>query len=390
MQNWNLRKVAIGVIVAALVAACGGDEESGQSHNDGDVAVVTISPSVETTEVASTLPAPTPTTTEQAIADTTTTTTTPPPDLDGARTSWNSLTGSAANDTIDPFINDGDILAVAHKNDLEASDPFGGFVVHRYSGEQWREVAALPSTDCAAMPMSCTLDLIGRDSARPVVFAAWCCPMGDPRGGGPVATAWQVTGDRVVPAVMSEEVFFGGVPADDSWSVDECSAYWSIVANEYECMARVLTTYVVEGDGRVRSDIGDEAPTGAVLTTCIASAGDRCAEELTIKYDSRCTDGVSYTNEFSLEACEFSPWQQTAESRLVQLGYAITDDGFYHPDEVAAVKAFQSDNGLDADGYIGPGTWRTLLPYLVCGPTPGSCDDTNGDGVTGPGDIAAH
>ena len=53
-----------------------------------------------------------------------------------------------------------------------------------------------------------------------------------------------------------------------------------------------------------------------------------------------------------------------AQTKLIQRGYDLAPygaDGSYGNKTVAAVKAFQKDNGLTADGVIGQKTWDVLL-----------------------------
>lgn len=49
------------------------------------------------------------------------------------------------------------------------------------------------------------------------------------------------------------------------------------------------------------------------------------------------------------------------QKRLAELKYSVSIDGDFGPGTEAAVKKFQSDYGLDADGVIGPATYRTLM-----------------------------
>ena len=44
-----------------------------------------------------------------------------------------------------------------------------------------------------------------------------------------------------------------------------------------------------------------------------------------------------------------------------KFGYAISVDGIFGPDTANAVKDFQSDYGLTADGIVGPLTWQKLI-----------------------------
>ncbi|MEV0996823.1 N-acetylmuramoyl-L-alanine amidase [Nonomuraea sp. NPDC050202] len=55
-----------------------------------------------------------------------------------------------------------------------------------------------------------------------------------------------------------------------------------------------------------------------------------------------------------MSGADVTTWQ----SRLKQLRYTITVDGRYGPMTAAATKVFQRAEGLDADGVVGPKTWR--------------------------------
>jgi peptidoglycan hydrolase-like protein with peptidoglycan-binding domain len=61
-------------------------------------------------------------------------------------------------------------------------------------------------------------------------------------------------------------------------------------------------------------------------------------------------------------------WVTVLQTKLVQRGYDIGSygiDGDYGRGTEAAVKAFQKDNGLTADGICGPRTWAALEDTTV-------------------------
>jgi peptidoglycan hydrolase-like protein with peptidoglycan-binding domain len=43
----------------------------------------------------------------------------------------------------------------------------------------------------------------------------------------------------------------------------------------------------------------------------------------------------------------------------------LSVDGVFGSRTESAVRQFQSDNGLDVDGIVGPGTWGALYVYVV-------------------------
>jgi cell wall-associated NlpC family hydrolase len=72
-----------------------------------------------------------------------------------------------------------------------------------------------------------------------------------------------------------------------------------------------------------------------------------------------CTVSITYASAF--EQGDQGQDVVAIQARLNALGYEIVADGDYGPATVNAVKAFQRDRGLEADGVIGSQTYRALM-----------------------------
>ena len=53
-------------------------------------------------------------------------------------------------------------------------------------------------------------------------------------------------------------------------------------------------------------------------------------------------------------------WVTTLQLDLSLAGHPVSVDGIFGPETDGAVRAFQSEEGLDADGIVGPLTWAAL------------------------------
>ncbi|MGH8793926.1 MAG: penicillin-insensitive murein endopeptidase [Stackebrandtia sp.] len=56
-----------------------------------------------------------------------------------------------------------------------------------------------------------------------------------------------------------------------------------------------------------------------------------------------------------------------AQHLLVQAGHQVEPNGHFDAATETAVKAFQTEAGMDADGVVGPDTWTALAPDLKTG-----------------------
>jgi peptidoglycan hydrolase-like protein with peptidoglycan-binding domain len=60
---------------------------------------------------------------------------------------------------------------------------------------------------------------------------------------------------------------------------------------------------------------------------------------------------------------------QAIQHLLNHHGYAVDPIGVFGPATTTAVRSFQTDHGLGADGIVGPATWAALVPLLRAGDT---------------------
>jgi len=66
---------------------------------------------------------------------------------------------------------------------------------------------------------------------------------------------------------------------------------------------------------------------------------------------------------------------KTLQYLLRARGHSVAVDGVFGPNTEAAVKAFQANKGLAADGIVGPTSWPALIVQVKKG--------SQGDGVRG-------
>jgi peptidoglycan hydrolase-like protein with peptidoglycan-binding domain len=85
--------------------------------------------------------------------------------------------------------------------------------------------------------------------------------------------------------------------------------------------------------------------------------------------------------EYSLRLCDKGPAVRIIQERLVAAGESISIDGYFGPGTEQAVRRFQGAHGLDVDGWVGPDTWRVLVPDA-----PGV--DVDGNGIVDPPELA--
>ena len=113
------------------------------------------------------------------------------------------------------------------------------------------------------------------------------------------------------------------------------------------------------GDGTVI----EAANTLAGVTTSKVSATkwSRWGELTGVTFDGQPDPGPE--TKPTLRKGDKGPYVTLAQTELIQRGYALPKygaDGDFGNETLSAVKAFQKDHGLTADGVIGPATWEAL------------------------------
>jgi D-alanyl-D-alanine carboxypeptidase/Putative peptidoglycan binding domain len=92
----------------------------------------------------------------------------------------------------------------------------------------------------------------------------------------------------------------------------------------------------------------------------------------------RCAAYTDNPGRYPVRRCQRGLAVEHVQQQLVRHGYDVEVDGYFGPLTLAAVRRFQSDHGLTADGLVGPITWPALLEG-----SPGGTD-ADGDGHVEP------
>ena len=112
-----------------------------------------------------------------------------------------------------------------------------------------------------------------------------------------------------------------------------------------------ILVIVFQGDG-------DEPEESAATTTqpqATTAPGTEGAQNLQLQEGAELSEGDS------------GPRVRRLQRALAQLGYDVTPDGVFGPGTTAAVRSFQEDAGLDADGVVGSETVTAINEALAEG-----------------------
>lgn len=110
-----------------------------------------------------------------------------------------------------------------------------------------------------------------------------------------------------------------------------------------------ILVIVFQGDG----DEPEETATTTTQTGTAAAPGAQTAPNLRLQQGDTLSEGDS------------GPRVRRLQRALAELGYDVTPDGVFGPGTTAAVRSFQEDAGLDADGVVGSGTVTAINEALA-------------------------
>ena len=112
---------------------------------------------------------------------------------------------------------------------------------------------------------------------------------------------------------------------------------------------------------------------GASFASDADAAGWSAHVEATVCPSYRAND------QYPLRLCDKGDDVRTIQAALRRAGYPIAVDGYFGPNTLRAVRAFQEDNGLTVDGRVGPRTWTSLNTTLQS-----TGADADGNGIVDP------
>jgi hypothetical protein len=110
--------------------------------------------------------------------------------------------------------------------------------------------------------------------------------------------------------------------------------------------------------------------------------------------DDACPSYVDHPGRYPVNLCQRGAAVVQVQAHLVRHGLSVDVDGHFGPATEAAVRLFQTDHGLVADGLVGPLTWPALsggsvAPWEVraggadrCSATPPGSDAWTGEVAT--------
>jgi hypothetical protein len=158
-------------------------------------------------------------------------------------------------------------------------------------------------------------------------------------------------------------------PDAETWLEEEPEHYGPPVDRRPLIAAiAVAIALILAGVGIARVLGGDDdeaAPTAPGTTAPTATAGTGTGETTT---NPPTTPAITVPADTTLQSGDEGESVELMQQALAALGYDVgTPDGVFGPGTEEAVKQFQADSGLDADGIAGPATLAALNEALASG-----------------------
>jgi peptidoglycan hydrolase-like protein with peptidoglycan-binding domain len=119
----------------------------------------------------------------------------------------------------------------------------------------------------------------------------------------------------------------------------------------------IVVLAIITGAVLLAIEPGDGFPTGAGIST---SSGDGTTVTTTATTAPKSTTTTTVARPTLQEGTPDTGNTTTLQTRLKQLGYDVTIDGSFGGGTTAAVKAFQTNNKLPANGVVDQATWNAL------------------------------
>lgn len=136
-------------------------------------------------------------------------------------------------------------------------------------------------------------------------------------------------------------------------------------------VASILTISLIAGCTKKDSQVSVDEPIVTEETTAVALANMEAAPvttAVTAMAEPSALEAASTAVAQTVAAVIENPTNQQIQEALKSAGYYDGKvDGSIGPKTKRAIESFQTDNGLKADGKVGPRTWAKLGAHLAAG-----------------------
>ena len=150
---------------------------------------------------------------------------------------------------------------------------------------------------------------------------------------------------------MTIAVALGGCSSDKSSKAGSSTVPVGSVA-----LSNTATTLGVGGAGSVTTTLFQPTPSVSTQAPSVPPTTAKASGTTATTVPGRKVTSPSDSVKFG----DSGPGVIKIQKALVAQGYKVTADGKFGAKTQAAVKAFQTKNGLTSDGVVGPKTWAKL------------------------------